>query len=250
MCNERPYLGKDPSRKKENDLPTDVCLSLLKPYFKKGYNATTGNFFSNIKPAETLNFEKTTIIGTIRKQRKEIPSVKLTMKKVSTFFQKYFFLIQTVHLPFTKQRRTKSRHNHKKKRPETVEYYNKTKAGVDALEQMFRCYTCKSATRRRPVAYFFVIVCACINAFIVYKEVNKSSISRKQFLSELVKELRRYNKTAESEPSSKPKYSDSTNLPKSLKRKHCQIDNCPNKSNYYCIEYKKFAVDFIRKQKS
>ena len=80
--------------------------------------------------------------------------------------------------------------NHKKKRPETVEYYNKTKAGVDALDQMSRYHTCKSATRRWPVACFLNIIdCACINAFIVYKEVTKSSISRRQFLLKLVKEL-------------------------------------------------------------
>ena len=76
--------------------------------------------------------------------------------------------------------------NRKKKCPETIEYYDKTKAGVDVLDQMSRYHACKSATRRRPAARFFNIIdCACINAFIVYKEVNKSSISRRQFLFEL-----------------------------------------------------------------
>ena len=105
--NGKPYLGKDPSRKKENDLPTSVCLFLLKPYFKKGYNVTTDNFFTYIKLAETLKLEKTTIIGTARKQRKEIPSVAPTMKKYLFFLQKRFFLIEAVLLPYTKQRRTK-----------------------------------------------------------------------------------------------------------------------------------------------
>ena len=58
LCNGRPYLGKNPSRKKENDLPTDVCLFLLKLYFKKGYNVTTDNFFTNIKLDKTLKLEK------------------------------------------------------------------------------------------------------------------------------------------------------------------------------------------------
>ena len=80
-------------QKKENDLPTDVCLSLLKPYFKKGCNVTTDNFFTNIKVAETLKLKKTTIIGTVRKQRKEIPSVEPTIKKCLFFLQKYFFLV-------------------------------------------------------------------------------------------------------------------------------------------------------------
>ena len=86
LCNGKPYLGKDPLRKKENDLPTDVRLSLLKPYFKKGYNVTTDNFFTNVKLAETLKLEKTTIVGTVRKQRKEMPSVESNNEKSIYFF--------------------------------------------------------------------------------------------------------------------------------------------------------------------
>ena len=91
--------------------------------------------------------------------------------------------------------------NHEKKRPETVEYYNKTKAGFDVLDQMSRYHqirsnqmscirsnqikclvldqmsryhTCKSATRRWPVACFFYIFdCACINAFICSLSIKK-----------------------------------------------------------------------------
>ena len=58
LCNAKLYLGKDTSRKKENNLPTDLCLSFLKPYFKKGNNVTTDNFFTNIKLAETPKLEK------------------------------------------------------------------------------------------------------------------------------------------------------------------------------------------------
>ena len=85
LCNEKSYLGVDPLCKEENDLPTDVCLSLLKQYVKKRYNVTTDNFFTDIKLAETLKLKKTTIIGTVRKQRNEIPSIKPTIKKVLIF---------------------------------------------------------------------------------------------------------------------------------------------------------------------
>ena len=107
LCNGRPYLGKDPSRKKENDLSTDVCLSFLKPYFKKGYNVTTDNFFTKIKLVKTLKLKKTTIIGTARKQRKEIPSVESTMKKVSIFSSEirtsFSFRLFTYHIQSKKE---------------------------------------------------------------------------------------------------------------------------------------------------
>ena len=56
---------------------------------------------------------------------------------------------------------------HPKKLPETVRSYNASKVGVDVLDQMARYHTCKSATRRWPVAIFFNIIdCACIYIYI------------------------------------------------------------------------------------
>ena len=71
---------------------------------------------------------------------------------------------------------------HKKKLPETIKYYNLSKVGVDVLDQMARYHTCKSSTRRWPVAVFFNIIdCACINAFIIYREVTGHRLSRREF---------------------------------------------------------------------
>ena len=48
--------------------------------------------------------------------------------------------------------------SHKRKLPETVQYYNKSKVGVDVLDQMARYHTCKSSSRQWPVAVFFNIL--------------------------------------------------------------------------------------------
>ena len=80
LCNGKPYLGRDPSRSRCSDLPGVVCLTLLQPYYKKGYNVTTDNYFTSLKLAEELKQIKTTILGTIRKQRREVPSTELIMK--------------------------------------------------------------------------------------------------------------------------------------------------------------------------
>ena len=78
---------------------------------------------------------------------------------------------------------------HKKKLPETIQYY-KSKMGVDVLDQMARYHTSKSSTRRWPVAVFFNILdCACINAYIIYCLTTKLKLSRRQFMLELIKEL-------------------------------------------------------------
>ena len=58
-----------------------------------------------------------------------------------------------------------------KKKPETVEFYNKTKCGVDVADQMARQYSAKAGTPRWPVAVFYNILdLAGINAFVyIYK---------------------------------------------------------------------------------
>ena len=80
LSNGKPYLGKDPTRTRENDLPADVCLWLMQPFVKKGYNLTIDNFFTSINLADKLKAQKTTLLGTVRKQRKEIPKVETMMK--------------------------------------------------------------------------------------------------------------------------------------------------------------------------
>ena len=80
LCNGKPYLGKDPTQSRCTDLPGDVCLNLLQPYFGKGYNVTTDNYFTSLKLAEELMTKKTTILGTIRKQRREVPNTESLMK--------------------------------------------------------------------------------------------------------------------------------------------------------------------------
>ena len=74
-------------------------------------------------------------------------------------------------------------------KPEIVHYYNKTKCGVDALDQVLRNYTCYRKSRRWPMALFANIIdIAAYNAFVLFKErksrpqhSNFSSISRLRF---------------------------------------------------------------------
>ena len=78
-----------------------------------------------------------------------------------------------------------------KHKPETIEFYNKTKCGVDVADQMARQYSVKAGTRRWPVAVFYNILdLVCINAFVLYKKKTGDSISRRDFIFKLACELR------------------------------------------------------------
>ena len=59
----------------------------------------------------------------------------------------------------------------KKKKPETVKFYNKTKGGVDVADQIARQYSVKAGTHGWPVAVLYsVLDLASINAFVLYKK--------------------------------------------------------------------------------
>jgi len=42
-----------------------------------------------------------------------------------------------------------------RRKPEIVNYHNTTKCGVDVLDKLVRTYSCKCATRRWTVSFFF-----------------------------------------------------------------------------------------------
>ena len=48
--------------------------------------------------------------------------------------------------------------SHSKKFPQTIKFYNETKFGVDIMDQIAINHTCKTGTRRWPVACFFLNV--------------------------------------------------------------------------------------------
>jgi hypothetical protein len=59
-----------------------------------------------------------------------------------------------------------------KKLPETVQFYNKTKCGVDILDQMAHRYSTRAAAHQWPVHVFYNILdLAGINAWIIYRGV-------------------------------------------------------------------------------
>jgi hypothetical protein len=68
-----PYLGKDETRPVSERLSETVVLRLMEPYMGKGRNVTMNNFFTSIFLADKLIAKKTILLGTVNKQRRELP---------------------------------------------------------------------------------------------------------------------------------------------------------------------------------
>ena len=182
------YLGKDDSRLGEH-----IVLQLTEPYRTTGRNVNTDNFFTSVNLDETLRQHGISIVGTVNRIRKEIPPEIKKMKEklyATKVFKndgctliayqakttKNVLLLCTIHSSVDID-------NDQKSKPETVNFYNSTKFGVDVVDQMARKYILNAASRRLPVQFFYNILdLAAIDAHILYKLVTGSNVSRRIFL--------------------------------------------------------------------
>jgi len=79
-----PYIGADDNR--QLPLGTHVVLKLMEPLFGMGYNLTFDNFFTNKDLAQRLLQHRTTSVGTVRANRRELPPPKKLDLHASEFF--------------------------------------------------------------------------------------------------------------------------------------------------------------------
>ena len=103
--------------------------------------------------------QRTTYVGTIRKNKRDIPSVLFPTRRTrvdsSVFcFDRQFILVSYIPkvnkavmlLSTMHHDENINQTNHKK--PEIIEYYNQAKSGVDNLDHLARIYFCKRKSRR------------------------------------------------------------------------------------------------------
>ncbi|XP_022185320.1 uncharacterized protein LOC111044468 [Nilaparvata lugens] len=75
-------------------------------------------------------------------------------------------------------------------KPEIVSFYNKTKVGVDSVDQMCAKYDCSRNTKRWPMVIFFDLInIAGINASRVFSFNNNQIVRRRIFIEKLAWDL-------------------------------------------------------------
>ena len=148
ILNAIPYLGKDELRPSTQRLSDKVVMTLMEPFMGKGRHVTTDNFSTSLFLAKELKKKKTSLVGTMNKVRRELPvSAKCLQQRCSsklmkagdmatlTVYQckpkKNVCILSSLHMAVELGKS-------EKKKSETVEFYNKTKCGVDVADQMAR----------------------------------------------------------------------------------------------------------------
>jgi len=244
ICNILPYLGAQ-ERDARNGiaLGEDVVMRLIQPVQNRGYNICCDNFFTSLSLAKSLSAAKTSIVGTLRRNKREVSQTMTAPSKVlhksqfywqrdsKTLFVNYqakknknVCLISTMHASPTVD-------DTLKKKPAIIHFYNQNKVGVDVFDQMARQFSVHCASRRWPLAVWSnMLDIAAINSWIVYKKRTGSKISRRMFILQLVDELRLADPVAAAPIVPAPFVL--RDVP--LKRKKCHVAGCRNNSASVC----------------
>jgi hypothetical protein len=195
-----PYIGpqtlSDAERAASSSVPQAITMSLAEPFLDKGRNITADNFFTSLELAKKLLERKTTLVGTIRSNRREIPpkakdikgrkkgdTQHFTCEKMTlcSFWDKKsrpVLLLSSMHRaqPYLKEGKS-----------DIVQCYNETKSGVDNFDKLIRTYRSQRKCRRWPYALFFMMAdAACIAAMRFPAFTTESHYN---FKKELAKEL-------------------------------------------------------------
>ncbi|XP_044593669.1 piggyBac transposable element-derived protein 3-like [Cotesia glomerata] len=198
------YCGKQPPGPHvKSNSAIDVVKRLTAPILNTGRNVTCDNYFTSVPLANYLLKNKTTIVGTIRRNKRELPRELLEIKNRNICSSKFVFTDNSVLVSYIPKKSKNvlmysTMHNSasidnstgEKAKPEIITFYNKTKAGVDVVDQLQGDYNVARDTRRWPMVVFYAILnIAGINSRIIYEENVGSKIVRREFLRQLFFQL-------------------------------------------------------------
>ncbi|XP_066253838.1 piggyBac transposable element-derived protein 4-like [Euwallacea similis] len=181
--NLEPYVGCQPEGPyKQNNSTENIVLRLVYPVERTNRNITAENWFSSVSLVKKLLTEKRlTYVGTMRKNKREIP-VEFLPKKERKEYTSLFGFQDLIIVSYC-SKKNKSKY--------LITCYNKTKIGVDLIDQMCGTYNVARTTNRWPMVIFYDLLnISNINASYVYKANHpQDKVLRSDFIKNFAWEL-------------------------------------------------------------
>ena len=190
-----PYVGKED--RPQIGVAEYVVMSLMEPYHNTEQNVTIDDYFTMLKTAKNLLQHNITMVGTLRKNKREI-SIELhaDTKHQPLYTLRFFFTTDGIMILYHKAKKKKDvfllsslhtasvvNENEAKKKPEAILHHISTKGDVDNADEMLRCYSTKATSRRWPLAAFFDLLdIISLNTFVIDKDIGMMQSNRRSFL--------------------------------------------------------------------
>lgn len=265
------YVGKQPEGPfEQSNKPHDIVLRLIEPISGTNRNLTSDNWFTSVELVKKLFDEhKITYVGTIKKNKRELPpefsNTRARPEFSSVFgFQKDMTIVSYIPKKYRNVNLISSLHHDdridpstaEKCKPDIITYYNHTKGGVDNLDKLSATYNVARNTRRWPMVIFFSMMnMAGVNSQIIFACNNKTyKIERRSFLRDIGLSLTKEHLA---------RRSYETNVPRSVRerrqevagtqenmkneeiqpgtRRRCFFCKKDSKTKYFCKKCKKFV---------
>lgn len=252
---------------KTSNKPFDIVQRLVEPIKDTKRNLTTDNYYTSYELAEYLLKNGLTLTGTLKKNKRELPpefqpSTSRTVGSSMFGFQpdvtlvshvpkknKAVILLSTMH--------DNNEIDEETQKPEIILHYNRTKCGVDTVDQKCSSYTTQRITRRWPLAIFFRILdIAGINSEIIINSNRPADTPprRRKYLTSLGLSLMENHLKERAKIKTLPKdireflsrYNTPVNIPSALNENRtgrCHICSAHknNKTTVTCSQCKKFV---------
>ncbi|XP_060786554.1 piggyBac transposable element-derived protein 3-like [Neoarius graeffei] len=202
--NMQVYTGKPVGGAPEKNQGARVVPDMAQGL--RGHNITCDNFFTSYALGQELLKRKITMVGTVRKNRTELPPELLVTKDRAPQSSAFAFTDTTTVVSYCPKKgknvvlmstlhRDAEISSGEDRKPTIICDYNATKGGVDNLDKATDAYSTKRMTARWPLVIFYNIIdVSAYNAFVIWSEIcqewNAGKLfKRRMFLEELGKAL-------------------------------------------------------------
>ena len=184
-----PYINRntfpDSVKAKYGGVTEAIVMELAKELYDSGSNITGDNFFSSAKLTALLADKKISYVGTMRRNRVDVPPAAKSISGRQKGDSRFFYSDGVKLCSFWDRGRkpvilidsfASSGGHVVDGKPDTVEFYNNTKAGVDLLDKKISMFSMRRTTRRWPFVFVMNLFDVCIiNGMYLYEQRNPVS---------------------------------------------------------------------------
>jgi len=197
--NMQVYTGRPVGEAPERNQGKRVMLNMVQGL--RGHIITCDNSFTSYNLGQERLKKKLTMLGTVRKNRSELPAEVLVMKDRAPLSSKFAFTETTalvsycpkkgknVVLMSTLHKDAEFSPVREDQKHTMILDYNSTKGGVDNLDKVTGCYSTKRMTARWPLVVFYNIIDVSVyNAFVIWREMfpewNQAKLHKRRIFHE------------------------------------------------------------------
>ena len=188
------YTGQDALHGGNEPVSESIVIQLAEPVLGKGYTMFLDNWYSSPNLYKILQAKNTNVVGTVRKNRKNMPkelaSYKLKKGEVRTLSckgilalrwhdKKDVYVISTKHsgaeMVDTGKIRRKRGEEETVLKPTCVLEYNRGMGGVDKQDQRLACFpVMRKCLKGYRKIFFYMFDIAIYNAYVLYSKLPTS----------------------------------------------------------------------------